>query len=132
MRSPGVTAVLVLAATGIAGCGAPEARPGPRPQPPVVPLLVAPPPQRPDAEDRDRRLRRRSRSAVADRPALQHVPWLERHLAVDIHGVTSDGRVVLLVRSDLGRAAARRRYGAFLRRFCDDGSAYLPTFRSAG
>ena len=132
MRSPVVTALSCIAATGIAGCGAPRAEPAPRPQPPIVPLLVDPVPQRPDAEDRDRRLRGRSRAAVADRPALQHVPLLERHLAIDIAGVSSDGRVVLLVRSDLGRVAARRGYRAFLRRLDDDGTAYLPTFQGAG
>jgi len=48
VRSPVVTALACIAATGIAGCGAPRAEPAPRPQPPVVPLLVDPVSQRPD------------------------------------------------------------------------------------
>lgn len=123
--------VACLAVAGVASCGSSDREAVPRSQPPVVPLLVDRLPQHQDAEDRDANLRRRSRAAVANRPALQELPWLDRHLAIDFDGVTSDGRVVLIVRSDRGRVFARRAYRSFLRRFDDDGTAYLPTFRSA-
>ena len=119
-------ALLLLA---LAGCGSPT--PSDRPKIPVTPLpreATAPPP---DAEDRDRHLRRQVRRAVGDRPALQRLPWLERHLAIDIDGVTTDGSLVLLVRSDLDPSEARRAYAAFLERADDDGRAYLPTFLPA-
>jgi hypothetical protein len=125
--------VTPLMAVVVAGCGysaSPSGTAGPEPTTSLLP--VAPNALRPDAEDREPGLRRRARSAVDRQPALQKLPWRASHVSIDVQGVSSDGRVVLLVRTDLGPAAARRAYRAFLLAAHDSGHTYLPTFRAAG
>lgn len=111
------------------GCG--ERTPSPAPQPPVVALPAAPVVPRDDAEDRDRDLARRTRQAVRDRPALQMLPWRHGGIEIEMQDVTTDGRVVLLIRTPMSASAARQAYRAFLRRAGDPGRAYAITFRTA-
>ncbi len=120
-----------LGALLIAGCG-PEGASRIREAPRVGPLPVGATALRDDPEDRDQRLRRQSRSAVAARPALQHLPMVTPELSIEIAGATAGGRLVLLVRSVRGEAAARAGYRDFLRRLGDDGRSYLSTFRPTG
>jgi hypothetical protein len=62
--------------------------------------------------------------------ALQHVPW--RRGAASIRLVGARGREAVLAVRAGSIAGARRAYRAFLRRFGDDGSVYLPRLRAKG
>lgn len=62
--------------------------------------------------------------------ALQRLPWRHGGVSIDLVGA-SGSKAVLVVRAT-GVADARRGYRAFLRRFHDDGRAYLPRFRARG
>ena len=126
-------AVVALASLAFAGCGASTSSPPPAADEPfVAPLTVSDRDARADVEDRDDALRREVSKAVAERPLLQELPLLRRRLAVELIGPTSEGRVALLVLSDLPLPSARRAYRRVLARAGDDGRAYVPTFRRAG
>jgi hypothetical protein len=73
---------------------------------------------------------RRADRELAGHRALQHVPWRHDGVSIDLVGA-SGSKAVLAVRG-AGVADARRGYRAFLRRFHDDGGAYLPRFRARG
>jgi hypothetical protein len=73
--------------------------------------------------------RRADRELAAHR-ALQHIPY--RHGVVSISLVGARGSKAILAVRAASVAAARRAYRAFLRRFGDDGGAYLPRFRARG
>jgi hypothetical protein len=73
---------------------------------------------------------RRATREIADHRALQHVPYRAGGVAIDLVGARGD-RAVLAVRATT-RAAARRGWRAFLRRYRDDGHSYFPRFRTGG
>jgi hypothetical protein len=90
-------------------------------------------PRRQDPQDRPGTFaHRRAGRELATHRALQHVPWRRGDVTVELVGAR-DGRAVLRVEAP-GIATARRGYHVFLRRFHDDGRAYLPRFatRRAG
>lgn len=68
----------------------------------------------------------RARRELATHRALQHVPWRDGGVAIDLVGA-SGGQAVLMVKAP-SISAARRGYRVFLRRFRDDGHSYLPRF----
>jgi hypothetical protein len=87
--------------------------------------------ERQDPQDRPgTAAHRRAVREIADHRALQHVPYLAGGVAIDLVGARA-GRAVLAVRA-ASRAAARRGWQDFLRRFHDAGTAYLPRFEVAG
>lgn len=73
---------------------------------------------------------RRAAREIADHRALQHVPYRAGRVAIDLVGARGT-RAVLAVRAAT-RAAARRGWHIFLRRFDDAGTAYLPRFEPTG
>lgn len=135
----------VLVGLGLTGPGATgPARPIARPHAvsraavrPAVPFHHGAPvrragsrfPQDPQDRSGSPAARRADRELAAHR-ALQHVPWRHRGVSIDLVGA-GGSKAVLAVRA-AGVAEARRGYQAFLRRFHDDGRAYLPRFRARG
>jgi hypothetical protein len=84
-----------------------------------------------DAQDhRGTAAHRRATREVADHRALQHVPYEEAAVSVKLVGVLR-GRAVLEVEGP-SIGAARRGWRRFLRRFDDDGGAYVPRFETIG
>jgi hypothetical protein len=73
---------------------------------------------------------RRADRGLAVHRALQHVPWRHGGVSIDLVGAIGS-KAVLAVRATVV-AEAHRGYRAFLRRFHDDGRAYLPRFRARG
>ncbi|MFT3866764.1 MAG: hypothetical protein QM729_21085 [Solirubrobacterales bacterium] len=73
---------------------------------------------------------RRAEHALAGHRALQHVPWHQGGVSIALVGARA-GKAVLAV-SGPGLVAERRAWRAFLHRFRDDGSAYVPRFRASG
>lgn len=71
---------------------------------------------------------RRAARALRSHRALQHVPYGDGELRIDLVGVRG-GRAVLRVSASTV-SAARRGWRRFLRRYRDSGRAYLPLFRS--
>ncbi len=69
---------------------------------------------------------RRAARALGSRRAIQHVPYRRRELAITLVGATGDRAVLRVSAPNL--LSARRGWRAFLRRFRDRGSAYLPRF----
>jgi hypothetical protein len=84
-----------------------------------------------DPQDRagSRAARRADRELDTHR-ALQQVPWQHGGVSIELVGARGP-KAVLAVRAG-GIAGGRRVYRAFLRRFHDDGSTYLPRFRATG
>ncbi len=88
-------------------------------------------PPRQDPQDRPgSAAQRRAQRALATHRALQHVPYRHGGISIDLVGARGD-RAVLEVRAE-SIAAAHRGWRAFLRRYRDDGRAYLPRFRAGG
>lgn len=73
---------------------------------------------------------RRAAHALRSHRALQHVPYRGGGLQITLAGAR-EGRAVLAVSAPT-LAGARRGWRAFLRRYRDDGRAYLPRFQSGG
>jgi hypothetical protein len=73
---------------------------------------------------------RRAAAELADHRALQHVPFEGDGVSIDLVGARGT-RAVLRVRGTT-RAAARQGWRAFLRRFGDRGTAYIPRFEGGG
>jgi hypothetical protein len=73
---------------------------------------------------------RRAAISLRSHRALQHLPYRDGELTIRLIGARR-GRAVLRV-SALAVAAARKGWRAFLRRYRDDGRAYLPRFQSLG
>lgn len=69
---------------------------------------------------------RRAARALRSHRALQHVPYRDGELAIDLVGARGN-RAVLRVRA-LTIGAARRGWKRFLRRYGDDGTQYTPRF----
>lgn len=137
----GFTALLVLAASQPERPTSPErgsaevASP-----PPVSTRALEPPPRSPrpaelrqDPQDvRGSAAARRAARAVRSHRALQHVPYRRGNLAINLVGAAGH-RAVLRVSAST-RAAARRGWRVFLRRFRDRGETYIARFvvRDAG
>lgn len=62
------------------------------------------------------------------RPAYQHLPYRTSQVRIDITNVTSDGRIVLTVTPLGPNVSPQAEYQAFLARYHDPGSAYLPSY----
>jgi hypothetical protein len=79
-------------------------------------------------DERDSAAGRRAAHALRFHRALQHVPYRRGSLTVNLVGARG-GRALLRVRAPTP-ADARRGWRAFLRRYRDDGRAYLPRFKA--
>lgn len=73
---------------------------------------------------------RRALEEVAAHRALQHVPYRAGAVSIELVGARR-GRALLRVEAPT-IGAARRGWRGFLRRFDDDGHAYLPRFEAIG
>lgn len=73
---------------------------------------------------------RRAARALRTHRALQHVPYRDSRVAIDLVGARGH-RAVLRVSAGSARAA-RRGWRRFLRRYDDAGRAYLPVFAAKG
>jgi hypothetical protein len=100
--------------------------------------VEAPPPAAPKAPRRHRQdpqdekgspAAGRAAKAMRSHRALQHVPYRSGSLSVRLVGARG-GRAVLVVSAPT-ISAARRGWRRFLRRYRDDGRAYLPHFEAA-
>jgi hypothetical protein len=69
---------------------------------------------------------RRAARALGSHRAIQHVPYRRGELAITLAGARGDRAVLRVSAPNL--LTARRGWRAFLRRFRDRGSAYLPRF----
>jgi hypothetical protein len=137
------TVTLGFAALGLLAGGGADHGPLLHPHPPGSgrPAVIAPParalglrkstsPQQ-DPQDRPGSVaRRRAERELATHRAFQHVPYRRGGVAIDLVGAHGD-RAVLAVWA-ASRAAAHRGWHAFLRRYRDDGRAYIPVFRARG
>ncbi|MBK5218934.1 MAG: hypothetical protein JJE35_03995, partial [Thermoleophilia bacterium] len=89
--------------------------------------VLVPPHRRQDPQDLPgSEAATRLAEALRERRALQHVPYRRGELAIELVGARR-GKAVLRV-SAPDRAAARRGWGEFLRRYRDAGASYLPIF----
>ena len=94
-----------------------------------APLSSHPPEQ--DPQDRSgSAARERARQELANHRALQHVPFHDGQLRIDLVGARG-ARAVLAVSAPT-RRQARRGYRDFLRRFSDDGRAYRFRYLARG
>jgi hypothetical protein len=142
------TGVALLALVTYSGESGARRQPGSAsagPQRPVrfpPPRSLAPGPVRPGSAGRRGRpaqdpqdrsggpaARRAARELRAHR-ALQHVPYRHGALRISLTGAQGERAVLSVTAPTLARA--RRGWGAFLRRYRDEGRAYLPRFRSPG
>ena len=71
---------------------------------------------------------RRAARELAEHRALQHVPFTERGVSIELVGARG-GRALLRVEAPTLRGG-RRASRAFLARFHDPGTAYLPIFQA--
>lgn len=120
---------------------APAARSAPAAPPPpsrvafpAKPRAARPRPHRHPAQDpQDRRgsaAARRAKRELADHRALQHVPYHQGGVAITLVGAAGNKAILRVSAPTL--PAARRGWRAFLRRYGDPGSAYLPRFEARG
>lgn len=101
---------------------------------------VPPPPprtSRTEIQGQDRynntaRFRSYERYQHLTRPAYQHLPYRTSQIRITITNVTSDGRVVLSVTPLNPNVNPQVAYRAFLARYHDPGSAYLPLYARYG
>jgi hypothetical protein len=113
----------------------PSAPPPPEPDVDRLERRGAPAPsariRRQDPQDRrGSAAARRTASALRAHRALQHVPYRRGELAIDLVGADR-GRAVLRV-SAPSRAAGRRGWSEFLRRFHDRGGSYVMRLVASG
>jgi hypothetical protein len=95
------------------------------------PRAIATRPPRQDPQDRPgSAAQRRAQRELATHRALQHVPYRRGGVSIDLVGARGE-RAVLGVRA-ASIAVAHRGWRSFLRRYRDDGRAYLPRFRARG
>jgi hypothetical protein len=73
---------------------------------------------------------RRAARALRSHRALQHVPYRDDKVTVDLVGARGH-RAVLRVSASTAREA-RRGWRRFLRRYRDSGRAYVPVFNASG
>lgn len=132
----GFTAVFVLAAGQPEPSTSPERGSAGVESPTPAPALALPPRSprhaelRQDPQDvRGSAAARRAARAVRSHRALQHVPYRRGDLAIVLVG--AEGHRAVLRVSAPTRAAARRGWRLFLRRFRDTGSAYIPRFAAS-
>jgi hypothetical protein len=135
----GFTAIVVLAASQPERPTSPERGSAEVAPPPASAATVAssrsprPAELRQDPQDvRGSVAARRAARALRSHRALQHVPYRRGHLAINLVG--AEGHRAVLRVSAPTRAAGRRGWRAFLRRFRDPGEAYSARFvvRDAG
>jgi hypothetical protein len=91
------------------------------------------PPGRPAQDPQDQpgtRAAAEARRELSTHRALQHVPWRRGNLVIDLTGARRSRAILRVSAPHLD--AARRGYRRFLRRFGDDGGAYIPRFRARG
>lgn len=110
-----------------------EAMPAPSPARSVAPSKTKAPvtiqPQ--DPQDRSgTAAARAARRELRSHGALQHVPYRDDGVSIDLVGARH-GRAVLLVRGS-DPAAARRGWQGFLDRYDDEGADYRPIFHVGG
>ncbi len=129
----GFAAVLLLAASQPERPTAPERESAEVAPPPVSPTAPESPGSprpaeiRQDPQDvRGSAAARRAARAVRSHRALQHVPYRRDNLAILLVG--AEGHRAVLRVSAPTRAAGRRGWRAFLRRFRDRGQAYIARF----
>jgi hypothetical protein len=132
----GFTAIFVLAASQSERPISPERRSAevaPPKEPAASAAAVAPPEStrpvelRQDPQDaRGSAAARRAARALRSHRALQHVPYRRGDLAINLVG--AEGHRAVLRVSAPTRAAGRRGWRAFLRRFRDRGEAYIARF----
>jgi hypothetical protein len=101
--------------------------------------LTSPTPRTPRTEiqGQDRynntaRFRSYERYQHLTRPAYQHLPYRTSQVRITIINVTSDGRVVLSVTPLSANVNPQAAYRAFLARYHDPGSAYVPLYARYG
>ncbi len=137
----GFAAIFVL---GVSESGRPASAPEPRvPRraqpslPEVAPVEHPGGPRRPphhrrqDPQDeKGSAAGRRAAKALRSHRALQHLPYRQGRLSVQLVGAR--GRRALLQVSAPTVVDARQGWRAFLRRYRDDGHAYLPRFQDRG
>lgn len=110
------------------------AAPSPHPATPIQAVDASSPegqaaPRRQDPQDVEGSIAARPADrALRSHRALQHVPYRDGELTIDLVGARG-GRAILRV-SAFTVSAARRGWRRFLRRYRDSGRAYLPLFRS--
>lgn len=127
----GFTAILVLAASQPERPTSPERGSAEMASPPPASATAVEPPESPrpaelrqDPQDvRGSAAARRAARALRSHRALQHVPYRRGNLAINLVG--AEGHRAVLRVSAPTRAAARRGWLAFLRRFGDRGEAYI-------
>ena len=129
----GFTAIVVLAASQPERPTSPERGSAEVAPPPASTATVAPPRSprpaelRQDPQDvRGSVAARRAARALRFHRALQHVPYRRGDLAINLVG--AEGHRAVLRVSAPTRAAGRRGWRAFLRRFRDPGEAYIARF----
>lgn len=89
----------------------------------------APRPQQQDPQDQQGSpAAGRAAKSMRSHRALQHVPYRSGLLTVRLVGAHGDKAVVAVSAPTI--AAARRGWRRFLRRYRDDGGAYLPRFKA--
>lgn len=105
---------------------APSSPPAAAPEPAVPD--AGHPAHRQDPQDEEGSVAaRRADRALRSHRALQHVPYRDEELTVELVGARGP-RAVLRVSAETVRAA-RRGWDRFLRRYRDGGDAYLPLFK---
>jgi hypothetical protein len=128
----GFTAILVLAASQHDPPTSPERVRAESPPPASVNALEpGEPPQAPELRQDPQDLKgsaaaRRAARAIRSHRGLQHLPYRRGNLAIILVG--AEGHRAVLRVSAPTRAAGRRGWRAFLRRFRDRGKAYLARF----
>jgi hypothetical protein len=75
-----------------------------------------------------RRFRNYERRQQIARPAFQHLPYRTGQVRIEITNVTSEGRIVLTITPLGPNVSPQAEYQAFLARYHDPGSAYLPSY----
>jgi hypothetical protein len=130
----GMAALFVLAASELDRPTSPvRGSAGSEAPPPVSATSVEPPESphpaevRQDPQDvRGSATARRASRALRSHRALQHIPYRRAEMAINLVG--AEGHRAVLRVSAPTRAAARRGWRAFLRRYHDRGEAYIARF----
>ncbi len=102
------------------------------PLPPPVPRTPRTEIQGQDRYNNTARFRGYERYQHLTRPAYQHLPYRTSRVRITITTVSSDGRVVLRVTPLSANVNPQAAYRAFLARYHDLGSAYMPLYARYG
>jgi hypothetical protein len=103
-----------------------------QPVPPPAPRTPRTEIQGQDRYNSTARFRDYERYQHLTRPAYQHLPYRTSQVRITITNVTSDGQVVLSVTPLSANVNPEAAYRAFLARYHDPGSAYLPLYARYG